>query len=169
MFHNHLTSWQLLLPTWGSEDAIPRPYLGEDNLPMLDKLGNVAWADHADNVIVLIVRGATNSQWNEPVTGREETKFRAGPVSYEPEQVGPWITVRRTSNKLIVIRANGIARSYPLPPDVVKRFHESHPYQPYPRVEAHISDSLESDLGTLLDLQNAADFRSDKRGTAIAK
>ncbi len=121
MFHNYfgIMFWSLL-PTWGSAESVPMPYKVNDNPPMLDKMGNMAWADHDDNVIVVVVGASVNNQANYPETGQAETKFWAGPFGLEKPH--PAVTVQRTSDRLIVIRPDGAVRSYALRPAQPKSF-----------------------------------------------
>ena len=129
MFHNH----------FGEHERVLLPFWHED-WGMGDDAGNLFWADHEDNVLVVVIAGAADGSWSGPHLGQNESRFYIGDGS-----TGEMVTVQRTTNELVIIAPNGSIGRFPLPPGVAKSFHEEHRFQNKATVD------LFTDLRVVLD------------------
>ena len=127
MFHNRFAGHERsLMPYWHGPQ------------PVADELGNLAWPDHKDNVLVVLADESPDGSIRTPVAGEDEARFRL--------RGGPrpgYVTVGRTQNALIVIAQDSSTCRFPLKPDLARDFDEKWRTTPcdnlFARLNAHLS------------------------------
>jgi len=117
---------RVLLPYWGRAERIS------------DERGNLMCADHEDNLLAIVINGASGGRTSMQRTSIDEYQFRVVDGSSER-----WVGVHRTRDALVVVRSDGAVASFPLTVNVAKAFHEE-------RRRSKIKDLL-LDVGVLLD------------------
>lgn len=129
MFNNHFGEHERsLLPFWWG----PRP--------IVDGAGNWCWADFDDNVLAIVITGdSTRGRYSPIRCGMNETRFKAGADSGEA-----YVTVPRSTNRLVVIPPNATLADFPLPLGAAAGFEEEF-------VSAGAQDALESARAKIAD------------------
>lgn len=109
MFHNHFVD----------DDRVLLPYWREDS-PIMDGFGNLCFADHEDNLLVVILsRVPYAGSWGWLTTvGLYETRFQ-----FHDEPGGRTVTVPRTKDTLIVVLPSGEQQQFGLDPTLARQFH----------------------------------------------
>ena len=128
MFHNDLVDDErTLLPYWY------RP------MPVTDRLGHWAWADHRDNLLLVVAFGVPETgRGNALGSNRFEYRVKVG-----PDHQDRYVTLKRATDALVVALPDGSHRSFVLGPGQAKRFHEA-------RVSSNAKNVLR-EAGELLD------------------
>jgi hypothetical protein len=91
-------------------------------MPMRDRRGHWAWADHRDNVLLLVLLGVPET-WRGGGLAGGMSKYR---VKVGPDDEERHVTLARTKDALVVVLPDGTHREFALGPGLARRFHETH-------------------------------------------
>lgn len=110
LFHNQFVGDErVLLPYWRRDP------------PLSDNRGNLMFADDADNMLAIVIKGSRNGCSSTRAVSNDELQ-----VEVVDEATTRWVSVRRDQNSLVAVRPNGDVAKFSLAPGAAEVFHREH-------------------------------------------
>jgi hypothetical protein len=107
-------------------------------MPVVDRVGHWAWADHQDNLLLVVVLGVPETaRVNALASDSSRSRVKIG-----ADREDRYLTLKRTTDALVVILPDGTSRQFVLGPGLAKQFHQTWMSRPVENVLREVGELL---------------------------